>query len=154
MNKKRNENLDLSWEELKYQIVCDRWGGWVTTNTYNASNHFYINANIEYHYLSEDEVADLRKEEQQKDHDRQKLQRHLIVLIRQIANEHFTTIQHRVLLAYLDGKSWTEIGDELNCSESTVRQVFWGNSRGNGGIVKKLQKLLPLYMTKYLELLQ
>jgi hypothetical protein len=41
-----------------------------------------------------------------------------------------------------EGKGWTEMAKELSCTESAVRQVFYGNSNTcHGGIIRKLQKL-------------
>jgi len=142
MNQQDDEEQNETWESIKYCVVCDRWGDNVTTITYNSSNHFRINPNIEYQYLTEEEVREAHREERRAQTESRKRKKVLMTLVFDLAEQHLTPTQQVVLIGYLQGKTWMQMANERGCSESAIRQVFWGNSRGEGGLVQKLKNLV------------
>ena len=142
MNADDGEKSNEAWENMKYRIVCDRWGDYVTTVTYSASNHFRIDPNIEYQYLTEEEVRKARRQERKTQEESRKRKKVLMTLVFELAEQHLTPTQQVVLIGYLQGKTWTQIARERGCSESAIRQAFCGNSRGQGGLVQKLKNLV------------
>lgn len=142
MNSKKPIEVNLVWEDIRGRTICDRWGNDCTTTSYSASNHFRIDPHIDYQYMLEEEVAKERLLEEQKDEARCKEQEEVLAYIYKFAEKHFTPAQKDVFSSFLAGKRWTDIADERNCTEAAVRQVFFGNSKKQGGIIRKLKKCL------------
>ncbi|KAA3658584.1 MAG: hypothetical protein DWQ10_10895 [Calditrichaeota bacterium] len=142
MSSSEHQNSNCFWEETKYQIVCDRWGNPQSAVTYSEGYHLRIQANLDYQLLTDKEAEDIQRIEQKKRAFIHQRNQSSITQILQLAEKHFSPVQKHVLLAFLQGKTWQEISIEQGCSEASIRQVFRGNSKGEGGIVRKLRKLM------------
>jgi hypothetical protein len=137
-----DERQNEIWEDIKYVIYSDLQGNWVTTTSHTQSNHFRIDPHYHYHYLSEEEANEQRRIDERRNAESHKRIQRIISVIRKKAEKHLTGKQKYVLNGFLHGMSWTEMAEERGCSEAAIRQVFYGNSKGQGGIVRKLQKIL------------
>ena len=131
-----------SWEEHKYQTFSDRWANSYTTSSYSDYNNFIVDPQYYYQFLTEEEA----KAEREKDELRsQAIEKRNKVLIKKLikAKKKLTKIQLEVGKDYfLKGNSYADIAKDRNCSESAVRQVLLGNSKGQGGLIQKLKKIL------------
>jgi len=135
-----NNNND-NWEDIKYTFVSDRWGNYISSNTYSSANIYRIDPRIEYHYLPEEEYDKELHEESKKEILIENRKRQMIKEVLKITAK-LTETQQSVLVQYLEGKSIKEIAKNRNSSKSAVRQVLRGNSQGQGGIIRKIKKLL------------
>lgn len=140
------KNQNSNWEDIRFNLVCDRWGDYVTTNTYSVANIYRIDPRLEYHYLTEKEYEQLQEKEKINELKLKRKKKKQLKVIWKIANNHFTEIQLFVLIGILQNKSWVEIAKERGCSPQAIQQVFEGNSRGQGGIIRKIQKLAKNYL--------
>lgn len=129
-----------TWFSIRSGLVCDRMGEQQATISYTRSNRFSISPHVDYQFLTEDEIEAMRRCEHQRAQHKKRAQETVLATIYDFAAMNFTSTQQAVFFDYLNGKSWIQIGRERGCSEAAVRQVFKGNSRGQGGIIRKLKK--------------
>jgi hypothetical protein len=146
---KNEKQENMSWEDLRYRIICDLsgrtldfWGNPVTTTSFSSANLFTIPPGINY-YFSEKEIEAKQLAEEKREAETKRRREAVMRQIKKIVDKEFTALQKFVFKEFLRGKGWTEMAEELSCSESAVRQVFYGNSNtGHGGIIRKLKKVL------------
>ena len=140
-----NDRSSEFWKGLCTGGVSDLNG-----NTYMylvdvPNGYFRIDPNIEYHFLSEDERTEQRLKELRRSKKKARKRKTIYKLVLDTAFQTFSPTQKDIFLLYMEGKTWTEIALERGCTESNIRQTFFGNSLGQGGIINKLKKHLAEY---------
>ena len=125
--------------EIKYRMFCDLRGNAHATTSYRASNCFRIDPRIrEFQYKSEAEMDEERYSEEIAQIGRDLM----MTQVRKLAAEHLTKKQLRVFNGLLQGKTPTQMALAFGCSESNIRQTIEGNCKGQGGLIRKLRKLV------------
>jgi len=133
------------------RVVCDRWGNWYTTTSYNLGNRFCVDAYIEYHYLTEEEVEEQQRKEERRSQKKRKRREAFLKQLLKSAPKYLTTTQGQYLGLYLQyGDDYAKIAEVLGVSVPTVRAAFEGNSRGQGGIFRKIRKKIGSALKNYL----
>ena len=133
---------NAAWEEIRFQTVCDLNGYSQPVTTYSSGNQFRIDPSIEFDFVTEAERI-ARREAEESERERAAQRRHTVMtIIMSQADRHFTPTQKEVLTLFLQGYNWTEIGRIRDCSDVAASEVFYGNKLGQGGIVRKLRKVL------------
>ena len=119
-------------------VVCDLRGNWVTTNSYSAGNHYRIDPMIA-QYETEDDLKQRQFDEALAQISREFLLRRLPELAEKAG---LSEIQRCVFNGLLLGKTRTQLARERGCSVSALCQVIYGNSKGQGGLIRKLKKAI------------
>jgi DNA-binding CsgD family transcriptional regulator len=131
----------INLDNLPFELSADLCGNYVVSSTYNKGNIYQIDVTTDYDYVPDDELA---KKIQLEDEVKKSLEKIKKVRLKNLFSQKskLSKRQQQVLNLWLEGKTYVEMALILNISESAIRQSLMGNSLGQGGIIRKLTKLL------------